>query len=253
MGRADSPGGWIMRVGAPCDVMHLTKTLTFRTRPVPPKAPRSFLALCLGALLSVGAAAAPSDGAVPAGAIAFDIPAEPLDRALDAFGAASGLQIFYENSLTTGRHSTAVKGVFEPSAALRLLLWGTGLTGRVIAANTISVARPRDPAEGRVERAYLSYYGVLQAGVTRALCGSAETRPGTYHIALQYWLDPAGRIERLKLIGSSGSTGRDAAVLRLLQGLALPPPGDMPQPVTMAIEPTSPAEAAGCLPAPREP
>ena len=186
-----------------------------------------------------------------AGAITFDIPAQPLDQALDAFGAASGLQIFYENSLTTDHRSTAVKGVFEPQAALRMLLWGSGLTARLIAAGTISVAKSWDAgtalAERRAEQAYLPYYGFLQAGVMNVLCGHTETRPGSYHIALQYWIGPTGRVERFKLIGSSGSTARDNAIMDAMQGLALPPPGDMPQPVTMAIEPIASSEPTGCL------
>jgi hypothetical protein len=195
------------------------------------------------------AAAAESDGAPPAGLIVFDIPAQPLDQALDAFGAASGLQVFYENSLTSGRRSTAVKGTFAAEPALRMLLSGSGLMARVIAPGTISVAAPdsmdaRSLAKQGPDVAYRPYYGFLQAGVMKMLCRTAETRPGSYHIALQYWIDPWGRIARVKLIGSSGNDERDGAIVDAMQALVLPPPGDMPQPVTMAIEPIQPIDCA---------
>jgi len=64
--------------------------------------------------------------------IDFDIAAQPLDKALDAFGNASGIQIFYETSVTAGHRSTAVKGTLAPMTALRTLLRETGLTARVI-------------------------------------------------------------------------------------------------------------------------
>lgn len=214
------------------------------------------MAVCLQSCLSP-AALAQSLRTPATGSIAFDIPAQPLDQALEAFGAVSGLQIFYDNALTNGHRSTAVKGAFEPPAALQILLGGSGLTVRIIAVGTISVAKPPDAdalSKRQADRAYLPYYGLLQASIMKALCTSAQTRPGTYHIALQYWIDPAGQIARFKLLGSSGNDKRDAAVMTAMQGLILPPPRDMPQPVTMAIEPTPSADcppdgAAG----PREP
>ena len=207
------------------------------------------LVVCLDGSLPSEAAAAQSDGAAPAGLIVFDIPAQPLDQALDAFGAATGLQVFYENSLTSGRRSTAVKGTFEAEPALQMLLRGSGLMARVIAPGTISVAAPdsvggNSLATQQAEEAYRPYYGFLQAGVMKALCRRVETRPGKYHNALQYWIDPRGRIARVKLIGFSGNDGSDGAIIDAMQAVVLPPPGDMPQPVTMAIEPIQPIDCA---------
>jgi hypothetical protein len=210
-----------------------------------------FVLICLDGCVTPASSVAQSNRGLPTRLIAFDIPAQPLDQALDAFGVASGLQVFYESSLTSGRRSIAIKGEFEASVALRALLSGSGLTARVIAAGTVSVGVPADAdadkrAERRAELAYLPYYGVLQAGIMKALCDSAEAKPGSYRIILQYWIDPAGRIARSKLIGSSGNNERDVAIMGAVQDIALPPPGDLPQPVTMAIEPT---ESAGCAPA----
>jgi hypothetical protein len=128
------------------------------------------------------------------------------------------------------------------------LLRGSDLTARVIATGTISIAKLTDADINETRRqtdvAYFPYFGLLQAGVMKALCSRAETRPGNYHIALQYWIDVRGKIARLRLIGSSGTSERDAAIMDAVQGLTLPPPGgDMPQPVTMAIEPV---QQIGC-------
>jgi Secretin and TonB N terminus short domain/TonB C terminal len=205
-------------------------------------------ALCLG--LCIGASAV---GAAARAPIDFDIPAQPLDRAFAAVGAASGLQIFYETALTDGRRSAEVRGQLEPETALRLLLRGSGLTARLIAAGTISITPGREEEEAaavavqrQVKHAYLPYYGYLQAGVMTALCADPRTRPGRYHIALQYWIDATGRIAEVKLIGTSGSAARDTAIIAALQGVALPPPGAMPQPVTMAVEPTGPSDPVAC-------
>src|SRR5262249_40095830 len=62
--------------------------------------------------------------------ILFDILAQPLETALDAYGAASGVQVLYRTSLTAGRRSARVRGILMPEAALNALLAGTGLTAR---------------------------------------------------------------------------------------------------------------------------
>jgi hypothetical protein len=187
--------------------------------------------------------------------MAYDLPVQPLGNALDAFGDISTIQIFYEASLTKGRNSAEVKGVFAPHAALQLLLSGSGLAARVIAPNTISIAPEAggeagldDPAVRQSKRESVHYFGAMQAGLMRALCGTATTRPGNYRIAIQYWLDATGKIARLKIIGSSGSPERDVAIAATLQNVTLRPPGNMPQPVTMTIEPSAPEQLAGCMP-----
>jgi hypothetical protein len=213
------------------------------------RSPASWLlvAICLPGLLWSCTLTARASGPALNSQISFDIPAQPLDQALDAFGAVSGLQIFYESALTAGRHSSELKGSFDPQGALRILLRGSDLTARVIATGTLSIAKLADAeineARRQTEVAYFPYFGLLQAGVMKVLCSRPETRPGNYHIALQYWIDVRGKIARLRLIGSSGTNERDAAIMDAVQGLTLPPPGNMPQPVTMAIEPV---QQIGC-------
>jgi len=200
--------------------------------------------------LSIAAPAAPR-WTLPDAKIRFDIPAQPLDEALAAFGASTGIQVFYETELAAGRRSNAVNGTFDTGTALERLLKGSGLVARVIAAGTISLTQPRETVAGaalaQAKHAAVSYYGVMQAGIMRALCAGAETRPGHYHIAMQYRVGPSGRTTQVRVIGSSGDKARDKAVSAALQGVVfVPPPQGMPQPVTITIEPAPAARLAGC-------
>jgi TonB C terminal len=225
------------------------------------KACLSVVAVILGACVDLGSGAirsAVAESYADSGALrrmAYDLPAQPLGNALDAFGAVSALQIFYEASLTKGRNSTEVKGEFASQAALQLLLRGSGLAARVIAPNTISIvpeagggAGLDDPAARQSKRESIQYFGAMQVGLMRALCESATTRPGNYHVAIQYWLDASGKMVRLRLIGSSGNPDRDAAIAASLQNVPLRPPGNMPQPITITIEPSAPEQLVGCMP-----
>jgi TonB family protein len=183
--------------------------------------------------------------------INFDIPAQPLDRALDAYGAASGFQLFYESALAATRRSNAVKGVFDRETALGILLQGSDLTARSIAPDTMSIAAPdqTDEVLRQSKRASVAYYGIMQGSIMKALCQSAETRPGSYRMAIQYWIDTAGRIANFRLLESSGDKERDDAVGRAIQTIVFQPTlGNIPQPITFAIEPSPPEELAGCMP-----
>ncbi|NVO17590.1 MAG: hypothetical protein HXX10_26475 [Rhodoplanes sp.] len=182
--------------------------------------------------------------------IDFDIPAQPLERALSAFGATSGLQIFFEAVVASGRWSRPVKGSYDRETALRVLLEGSDLTAQVIAADTITITPPPEAAESlhRMKRAAVASYGAIQADLMKALCRDPETRPGAYRVALQYWIDDTGRVSRLRMIGSSGNVERDAAIVRAIRTIVFPVrTRSVPQPVTLAIEPTGPDEFAGCV------
>lgn len=57
----------------------------------------------------------------------FDIAAQPLAQALDAFSRASGWHLSYAPGLVRGKTSAAVQGAMTPEAALRGLVSGSGL------------------------------------------------------------------------------------------------------------------------------
>jgi hypothetical protein len=70
--------------------------------------------------LLIGAATAFGESAVkPAGPVRFDIPAEPLVEALQAYSLQSGVQVMFETASATGYQSAPIEGDFAPEVALR--------------------------------------------------------------------------------------------------------------------------------------
>jgi hypothetical protein len=184
--------------------------------------------------------------AAPAGQVSFDIPAQPLVSALDAYSTATGREVFYDGALVLGRRSSPVSGMLLPDAALRALLQGTGFAPRATGPHSFTVSlapqppvdlsQPPAPAEGS---GYEPYFAMLQAVLRQALCRTAETRPGRYQLVVRLWLASSGAVQRSQLLGSTGSRQRDsafAAALRLVK-VNLPPPAGMPQPLTMVVLP----------------
>lgn len=112
------------------------------------------------ALLGTAAILAMPAAAAQADARRFDIPAQPLSKALGQYSRASGILVVADASLTRGRTSTAVHGTLRPRDALSQLLKGTGLAasadgagGYVLAplAAAASAAAGSDPAEVQEE------------------------------------------------------------------------------------------------------
>lgn len=71
----------------------------------------------------------------------FNIPAQPLDSALSAFGRATGIQIIYDSAITAALRSSPVRGSFTPSEALSRLLAPTGLAPRFTGPRTATLQR----------------------------------------------------------------------------------------------------------------
>ncbi len=57
----------------------------------------------------------------------FDIPAQPLSKALTLYGRQAGVQIFFPSARIAGITSAEVKGSMPRDAALRRLIAGSGL------------------------------------------------------------------------------------------------------------------------------
>lgn len=108
----------------------MTTTKRVRHRPKTPasaglrrqRSPLAKLAAMALLLASAGTTAAP---------VAFDIPAQALDRALALFARQAGLQLALPPALAQGRTAPAVSGSKEPADALAELLRGSGLRGRL--------------------------------------------------------------------------------------------------------------------------
>jgi len=81
-------------------------------------------------------------GAVPEQRM-FDIPAQPLAGALNAFGRQAGLQVTIDTALTTGVQAHAVSGTMTAADALGRLLAGTGITSRFSGNRTVVLSKPQ--------------------------------------------------------------------------------------------------------------
>jgi hypothetical protein len=176
--------------------------------------------------------------------IAFDIPAQPLDAALSAFGATSGTQLLFDPDLTEGRHTNGTKGIFTAEAALRQLLAGTGVAARAIGDEGFTLV-PELTAASAGDRAEISptvqrfsiYSAAVQSAIHSALCRHAETAPGSYRVLARVWIAPSGVTDRAELLTSSGDAHRDAVLAASFRGLTIgsSPPSDLPQPVTLLV------------------
>lgn len=190
------------------------------------------------------AASAQDDGGRPASIRFYDIPAQPLASALEAYGQAAGVQVLFESRSAAGRRSALLRGEFTADAALEQLLAGTNVKARYVGPNAITLEPPAhlhdlppvhplasadislDPlrvqalGDGDREQELLQDYSdAVRNDIERALRRNARTRSGNYRIGVKLWVDGARRVERAQLFQSTGDSERDAAVSASLQGL----------------------------------
>jgi iron complex outermembrane receptor protein len=71
----------------------------------------------------------------------FQIPAQPLSGALNAFGRQSGFQVTIDSAIAAGVQSPGVSGTMTPAEAINRLLAGTGIVGRFSGGRTVVLAR----------------------------------------------------------------------------------------------------------------
>jgi hypothetical protein len=216
-----------------------------------------FLALVIGTLVAgniqtVAMAGGPESVRTPA-TVDFDIGGQPLVSALDAYSAATGLQVVYDATLAGGRRAQAVKGSMAPDMALQLLLEGTGLVAVYAATNAFTIVPAATTPQTTSMRSFMPYLAVVQSGVEDAFCRSALTTPGGYRIKFRFWIGHGGEVLQPQLLGSTDDSARDRAIAAMLRAVVIgrPPPPDMPQPVMMAVSPRPPSETGDC--AAREP
>lgn len=187
--------------------------------------------------------------------IRFDIPAQPLPEAVQAFGAASGLSVLAQSSVLRGHRSTGLHGAYTPRQAIGMLLSGTNLMARFPGGDAVAIYRPAQPAAPRrpaeprpapgpygvdgIDTPQAAVYvGQVQRRVIDALCRNTAARPGAYRMALRFHIAPSGAIAAPRRAGSTGDAARDAVILDILDGLPLdPPPPSLPQPITLLLRP----------------
>jgi hemoglobin/transferrin/lactoferrin receptor protein len=79
---------------------------------------------------------------------AFNIPAQPLASAINAFGRQSGLQVSVAAGAASGVRANAVNGSLSPSQALSRMLAGTGLPYRINGDGTAVIGRAEAASPG---------------------------------------------------------------------------------------------------------
>jgi hypothetical protein len=215
------------------------------------------LVSCLGVFVRAPApalAAERGEAGGPAGLVTFDIPAQPLASALEAYGAATGIEVFYDAALAAGHWSSGVKGSLLPLRGLEVLLHGTGYVQHVTGTGTISIVpTPQETAQQVVASKrefdrYDPYFTILQARLSRTLCHDDHADTGSGEIIFKFWLTATGVITRASIVASGGDPERDQTITNRVEGLDVgkPPPAGLPEPVTMAVFPPAKGEALGC-------
>lgn len=208
----------------------------------------SLLISVTGLVAPIASAAATADEAMArqsAVKFQFDIAAQPLEDALYAFGAVTGVEVLADGDMVKNRRSTEIRGEFTVPQAIRLLLIGTGLEAQSIGVRAITLAPQRREQSSVV--VYRRYSGLLQRAAVRRLCGQGEEDLGAYRIAMQLWLADTGNVRDVELLSSTGDHIRDERIRSLLQGMRVEKlPAGMPQPVVMVILPRSQRESGDC-------
>jgi hypothetical protein len=172
--------------------------------------------------------------------IGFDIPAQPLAKALQAFSAVSGYQILMAQATGGATDANAVKGILLPREALTRMILGTGFAARFTGDQAAIIVRDVHDASTLPLNDSGSYDAVLQSEVIAGLCRDAATRPGPYRAALDLWISESGRVERTELLHTTGNTVRDQLIVTALRALnATPPPRELAQPITLLVLPTT--------------
>lgn len=75
----------------------------------------------------------------PSAPVEFNISAQPLGTALNAFAEATGWQVSVPTESVAGRTSSGISGSHTPEEALQTLLAGTGLTYRLTEPNAVTL------------------------------------------------------------------------------------------------------------------
>lgn len=82
---------------------------------------------------------------------AFDIPAQPLATALNAFGRQAGLQVSVDAAIARGVQAPAVSGTMTPEQALQRLLAGTGIQAQFNRDGGVLLTRPPGDSSGALQ------------------------------------------------------------------------------------------------------
>lgn len=211
---------------------------------------RGVLALLACVLCFGTAQAAPRGGDAPPGTThgptRFDIDAQPLAGALRAFSETTGVAVLVDDALVAGRDSPGLHGEAPPRDGLRILLVGTGLSAHFSSMNAFTVnTTPADASEAAsvtsspAPAALADADAVdLQRAVEKVLCVRRDTRPGTFRLAMQIWIDANGGVADVLALAPSGDDARDARVVAAVRRARVPPRLAAGSPFTVLLAPS---------------
>lgn len=122
---------------------------------------RALRAALMAAVALMAATEALAQGAVQR----FNIPAQSLSGALNAFGRQSGLQITLAASASQGVNAKAVSGALTVEEALGRLLAGTGLSWRIVNGTAVIGSAPAGGAQSGAAGEGLQLAPIVVQGV----------------------------------------------------------------------------------------
>lgn len=132
----------------------------------------------------------------PAGqTVNFNIPAQPLGSAINAFIRQTGWEVGFNSPTVVGKRSTAVSGSMSPAHALQTLLAGTGLHAQVSGPSTAALV----PSVDRVAAAHDVTDGSLLLDTITVAGGTGAFSPDTpYETAGSSTYISGEKIERFR-------------------------------------------------------
>jgi hypothetical protein len=224
---------------------------------------RLALAVVLAWLAPMATVAAPSPAAEQ-GARTYDIAPQALEGALEAYGAASDVQVIYDSQLAVDRRSPGIHGAFTLQIALERLLAGAGLTYSFIDTNVVYIYVAGLGSAGEVGAAastgpgplmqlntlhvevpprtigsprFDDYTALVQAGVGRVLEREPAAKGRAWAVVAVLQLKADGEVLSAKLEDTTGDSKVDAILVAMLAAIHLPaPPPRLPQPIRVRIQ-----------------
>jgi hypothetical protein len=177
--------------------------------------------------------------------LSFDIPAQSLARAIDAYVSITGRDVLVDREALRGLRSSAVRGALSADEALSIMISATELKvlkrGRdgfaLVPSPSSSVGPEEKPAQNQsTGPAWPAYFSEVQKALALALCRDDRVRPGTYAVGLQIWISSGGAVRTTHLAGSTGDQRRDDRLVLAVSKVRFPPPpSDLPQPVSILM------------------
>jgi len=180
----------------------------------------------------------------------FDIPAQPLDMALERFSTVSGRSALFSSALVAGRTASPVSGRYTALEALRRLVDGTGLAVEAASsadATTFVLVPATTPtsageaSENETASRLAGYDALVQSEVWRAICADSRTSKTRYRALLRFRVTADARVVDVRVLSETGEMPVGRALVDALSHVHIsqPPSPDMPQPFAMLILPES--------------